>query len=401
LVHALKFYTIKYASLESISVTQGSVVKKLLKIAFLGLILAVFLTLGGGAFLYFTQPTRSTPYPYIFTKTQWDGLEEAAQAQVLLVGDRMGARLGEYLPAVNQAIDPLLRSPLRVVNWSRNGEGLHRTLQRLKQLETWPRILIFHGLSQELEEQRFFLASEQAIATNFVRFDQDWIASLIMSFPVLSRFLYFPHRMVQLDEVTPYLQELEAPELQRRQALTYLVVANELNELITLSRRHNTELIFITTPINLELRPRLTCENAQTPTIIQEQRDIDRLLEAGLTKEAYARAKLLAENTPANAYNYYLKGMSAIENGIFSEALGALQMATAYDCRVWRGNVVLNQLLMGLADAGEVRVIDFDYLVNQNLGRDSLFLNELYPQEPYYLRLTQQLIDEIKRIYRL
>lgn len=375
--------------------------KKLLKLGFSAIVLALLAAIAGVVALFIIMPTRTVPYPYVFDKKEWDGLDEANRAQVLLIGDRMGHQLAPYLKAINDAIDPMLREPLRVYSWARQGEGLHRSLERLKQLERWPRILILHGLSQELDEQRFYMSGQLSIAKNFVRYDNETISSLIMGYPPLSRILFHPHRLVRLGEVTPYLQTLEAHQQQQRFAMTYLLLSNELRELITLARRNETSLIFITTPLNLEERPRQVCENAQTPTMLREQRDIESLIEAEKFKEAYARAEQLATQTPGNALNYYLKGISAMNIGQLSEAQGSLQLATAYDCRPWRANVVTNQLLLTMADSYKFTVLDFDFMVNQNLGRDVLFLNELYPQDIYYQRLAQRLVDEVKLIYRL
>ncbi len=371
--------------------------KWILRLSFLGLLLA----LAAVGALWVKMPTRVTPYPYLFKKTSFEGAKEAEEAQILLVGDRMGVHLEAYLSKIGVRTDPKLREPLKVYSWARPSEGLHRTLEKLKTLKQWPKILILHGLSQELAEQRFFLKDEPAILKNFFRFNNPTISSLIIAYPPLSRILYYPHQLIELDEFTPYQLELNANDQQKRMALTYLLAHTELTEIIQLARRHQTQLVFITTPVNLEIPPKRICENSQTPTMEFEQKDVQYLLDSGKLKEASTRIQRITDNTPANAQNYFLKGVTALMQGDFSQAQGALQLAAVYDCEPWRSHAVFNQILLKNADAHDFHVIDFDFMVNQNLGRDVLFLNELFPQDVYYQRMTDELVSIIEKILKI
>lgn len=374
---------------------------KALKILGLSFVLLLVAIGGVAAYLYQTRPTRLTPYPYTFTKTEWEGLAEAEQAQVLLVGDRMGHRLAGYLNKIQEATSDQLAEPLRVYSWARQSEGLHRTLEKLRQLKRWPSVLIFHGLSQELEEQRFYLKDKSWIVRNFQLYEHDQMQSLLLAAPVLSRFVYWPHELVRFDEYTPYQIELEDTIQQERMALTYFLLRHEIRELIQLARQNQSHLILVTTPVNLEVAPRKVCANADTPTIQAEQRDIRALLDQGLTKEAFARASELVRLTPGNAQSFYLRGLSALELADYSVAQGALQLAAVYDCEPWRAHAIMNQGLIQQADQTQTTLIDFDFLVNQNIGRDHLFLDNLFPHEAYYLKASNELVKEVKQFFRL
>jgi hypothetical protein len=376
-------------------------VKKLLK----WLVFLIFLS-GGVAiaavlYLWSSQSTREVPYPYIFEERELEGLDQASQAQILIVGDRMASRLSEYLPLIGKEFNPRLRDPLKVYSWARAGEGFHRTLNKLKNLSSWPEVLLVHGFSQELEEQRFFLQDKKTIVKNFMNYENPWIQSLVIAYPDLSRLLYWPHRLMRIKDFAPYQVEIDDHLHQKRDALTNLILRYEIQELIRLARKNQTTLIFVTTPLNLEVKPKRVCSHAQTTTMGREQRDIEQLLEHGKTKEAFARAETLATQTPMNALNYYLLGKSALELADYSRAQGALQVATMFDCFAWRSTAVTNQLVLQLADQEGLAVIDFDFMVNQNLGRGVLFHDELYAQELYYLEMMKELIALLRQRFRI
>lgn len=375
--------------------------KKLLKGLVSLFFLSGILAIGAALYLWTTQATRIIPYPYVFEKSEIEGIEEASNAQILIVGDRMGSRLSEYRSMIGEEFNPRLRDPLRVYSWARAGEGFHRTLHKLKNLTQWPEFLIVHGLSQELEEQRFFLQHKSSIVKNFIQYENAWVQSIVIAKPDLSRFLYWPHRLMKIQDYSPYTVEIDDHLHQERLALTTLVLRYEIQELIRLSRQHQTTLIFVTTPLNLEVKPKRVCDHAQTPTMAREQRDIEQLIEMGKTKEAFARAERLATQTPMNALNYYWLGISALKLADYSRAQGALQIATMADCFAWRSSATFNQLLLQLADHENVAVVDFDFLVNQNIGRDVLFLDELYAQEIYYQRAMKEIITLLRQRLRI
>ena len=68
--------------------------KKLKNLCFLTLLLGV----GTVWFIYKSRLTLITPYPYKVTKTNWEGHDSAKNTDILILGDRMGLALKEYIP---------------------------------------------------------------------------------------------------------------------------------------------------------------------------------------------------------------------------------------------------------------------------------------------------------------
>jgi hypothetical protein len=58
------------------------------------------------------------------------------------------------------------KSSLKVKILAEKGEGLHRTLHRLKMLKALPPIIIYHGGSEELFEKSFLSSEYSAIMEN-------------------------------------------------------------------------------------------------------------------------------------------------------------------------------------------------------------------------------------------
>jgi hypothetical protein len=113
--------------------------KTLIKTAlFLGVIIAI---LGG---LLYRKHVYIIPFPYEVaetpTKIYRDSLKQAQEAQVLIVGDRMGVALNSYIPMIKSELEKELKTAPAIYNWSRPHEGLHRTLNKIKSLKKVPPI---------------------------------------------------------------------------------------------------------------------------------------------------------------------------------------------------------------------------------------------------------------------
>lgn len=353
------------------------------------------------AWVYQNGQTAINPLPYNFKTQVFEGLPAAEEAHILFVGDRMGASLDPYLELINKSLDKKLKEPLRVYNWSRNGEGLHRTLAKLKTLNKYPQVVIYLGGGQEFEERRFYLSESSAILENFLRSQDERMLSIIMTAPVMSRFLYLPHKRVVFDEFIAETEEMDAMQIQSRISTTFQIFRFEMQEMIRLLKSQKSHLILTTQPINLDIPPKKICDNAQTSTQRVEQKDIVALLQADRTKEAYARSKALVENSVGNALNFYLKGQSAKALGQYQEAMGNLQLATIFDCQLWRASPLLNEMIGQFAKKEDLFLVDFNQLLNQNFGEDELFLGELYPQHLYYQRFINEVLAKITQILAL
>ena len=94
-------------------------------------------------------PPSFVPYSYRFKSFEPAGKKEAVLSDILILGDRMGQRLSFYIPALKKKRD------WNIYNWSETGEGLHRTLNKVRHLSAFPPVVIYHGSVDEFYEKKF------------------------------------------------------------------------------------------------------------------------------------------------------------------------------------------------------------------------------------------------------
>ncbi len=352
--------------------------------------------IGYVAFIYKFKPETIVPYPYIITQKIWEGSDSAASANVLILGDRMGLRLNRYINSLTQNTSKNLKKPLSIVNWSAEHEGIHRTVAKLKSLKSPPQLIFYHGASEEFFEKRFLTSDQKVIAENFKLYDDDEMLSLIMTFPILSKVIYKALSYYRLgsnimEDKTKYPEKHKQIQME----MMYQFYIHELRELIRYSREKGSILVLMTTPLNLKIEPKRVCENSISSSLLREQDEIELLINDGDAKSAYIKAKALIQHTIGNARTYRLVAQSLMKLGRFSEAKTYFENSTAFDCATWRGNVVFNNIIRKAAEKHDLRLVDFDDLVNKNLGSNVLFMDEIYPQELYYEQLVQTIENTI------
>lgn len=343
------------------------------------------------SYLYLERPTAIIPYPY---QLKLSRPVLSSTPNVVILGDRMAQRLERYIPTLTENTSKNLQRPLNILSLAGEHEGLHRSLAKLKMINPAPGLVIYHGATEEYFEKRFVIQDRDTIFHNFKTYKDERYLSLLMTFPILSKFIYRGTNIYHLgDKIKANTTEYPAPQKLVQMEIEQKLYEQELNELVVYCRERGIPLMMITTPLNLQVGPKKVCPNAISATLLNEQEDIQLLLNDGDAKSAYAKAKTLLEAAPGNALSYHLLGQVLAKLGRFKEARVYLENSTAFDCETWRGNVLFNNMQRRLAEKNELPLIDFDDLVNQNYGKNILFLDELFPQELYY----EQLMEIIQR----
>ena len=116
-----------------------------------------------------TKPTMITPYPYTFSYTHSQH-DEIQNSQILILGDRQGKHLDAFLPELTKEVSVNLRKPIKIFNWSSNGDGLHRSLEKLKSLKKIPPLVVVYGTSQEFYEKKFNINDHKTIFSKVLIF---------------------------------------------------------------------------------------------------------------------------------------------------------------------------------------------------------------------------------------
>ena len=156
-----------------------------------------------------------------------------------------------------------LSKQIKIISLAQKGEGLHRTLMKIKSLKRLPLVTIYLGGSEEAYEQRFKSRDIKTISKNFSLYEDDRIKTLLMVFPALARFIYTPvsyKRLIQ--DIIPDANEYSDYFIQKRNMIQFKLYKQELNELFSYIKEHGSYLYALTQPINYSASPKKSCSNS-------------------------------------------------------------------------------------------------------------------------------------------
>ena len=343
---------------------------------------------------YEKNPVKITPYPFQIVEDYKNQTSTVERASVVIVGDQMGHGLNTYLPGLIQDISSNLAEVIKVFNWSRKIEGMHRTLSKIKSLRQIPEIIIYHGGSQEFFEKTFHVKDKKKILTNFKKHSDEKILSLIMAFPILSKFIYEPVNLIELDQFNEDQDRLEGKDKLTKMEMTYKFFRHQLWDMINYVKEKNSTIILLTTPINLKIPPKKVCKGTTNALLKLELEKIEKEIKSKKYKLAFQKLELLKKKVLGNSKLLYFSGISTEKLGFPKTAEKILQKSAVFDCGAWRGNKIFNNIIREASQKHDLFLIDFDKIVNSQFGKGPLFLGDTYPQTFFY----KQVIEEIKQV---
>lgn len=340
-----------------------------------------------------------TPFPYKFAQPS---AEYKVEAPILIIGDRMGARLSRYTEQLRDVISADIDNKIKVQSLAKAGYGLHRTLEDLKVIQKWPQILIYQGGSEEFSEEKFHQQEISRIKTNFERFSDERLQTLIILYPWLSRIIYEPVKKISLQS-SPELRDspLSEKEYLSKLDTELLLFREQLQELVKMSKDRNALLILTTTPINLDIAPKKTCSISTNIEIEKEILELKDLLRKNNPKAAYVLSSKMVTKHIGNAQVKYLHGQISRRMGNLNEAIPHLLDSTAFDCLPWRSTHLQNNIIRSVASDNQVILFDFAQLLDRDYSKNKTFVDEIYPQNLYYELGMEQLGILIKNILKI
>ena len=343
---------------------------------------------------YEKNPVNITPYPFQIVEDYKDQIPIVERSSVVIVGDQMGHSLNSYLPSLIKDISSNLAEVIKVFNWSRKQEGMHRTLSKIKSLKNLPEVVIYHGGSQEFFEKTFFLKDKAKILANFKKHSDEKILSLIMAFPTLSKFIYEPVTTIELDQWNEDNDDLEGQDKLSKMEMTYKFFRHQLWDMVNYVKEKNSTLILLTTPINLIIPPKKVCKGATNALLKLEMEKIENEIKSEKYKIAFQKLELLKKKVLGNSRLLYFSGISTAKLGFPKTAEKILQKSAVFDCGAWRSNKIFNNIIREASTKHDLFLIDFDKIVNSQFGKGPLFLGDTYPQTFFY----KKVIEEIKQV---
>ena len=362
-----------------------------IRIIFILLILAV-----GGLFWAFRSPSPGgfIPYSYHFKSFEPVGAEEAAQSDVLIVGDRMGRRLDFYTHLLKE------QGGWNVYNWSETGEGLHRTLNKMRHLSRIPPVVIYHGGADEFYEKKFDPVRDyKGIRQNLLTYQKNKKSIWARQFPRLAAFFLYPFSFdIPLDDKPLFnADKYEAFDKQRQMELTYHFFKLEFGELLSFFNKGRSAFIVVPPPLNLERKPGEVCTNTSIRLIRSRQKQLEAFLAQGAGAGMVAMAERLVRDSPGNAHSLHLRGRTYKAVGKLQEAKASFYRAGAFDCDTLKGSIIFNKIMILMAEKRNLTVVDFNSMVNNDFGKEGLFVENLFPEKSYYQQLMSVLGREVTK----
>lgn len=340
------------------------------------------------------------PKPYIISSKAYNKIE--IDAPILIIGDRIAARLATFKADLAAKISEKLSKPIKIDSLALDGEGIHRTLKKIKKLERLPLIIIYIGNTDQGKEATFKISEIKKIESNLKLYEDPEIRSLLMALPVVSKFIYSPIKLTKMqEEIKISKKRLPDHIFQRKSALDYKLYETTLEQFMGYIVKRSSFLIPITTPLNLLEKPKANCYGSMDPST---QEDLELLKEKIKNldfKGSYNISRDLALINQSHATSLFLHGFVSFKLNRFAESQKYLERAIAFDCGNTRGNPIYNNILKKVSRNNRVEYLDFSqYLVDQS-QINYTFIDDIYPQDFYMEKLTDMLALRIKTLLKL
>lgn len=345
--------------------------------------------------------TQVYPIPYLNSPIPAEEIAKAEAADIILIGDSSTHELSKVMNDFIHATASQFKKPLTVYDWGSRAEPMGLTYRKVKSLRSKPLLFIYHGGREELLYQRFPLASFSTVQKNIELTKNDTILSIIMAYPALSRFIYFPHKKFNISK-TSKLYPTDLPPKASMDILNilYEIYSMEAKQLFSYLKEIDAKAWVIPQALNIQQEPHRVCEN----TIDQEQiKTIEKArahAKEGRYKDAFNELNESVKVNKGNALLYYETAQMLMKLGNFSEARKAFYQAMIYDCGLKDSNPIFLKILMEQAELRQFHVIDFNRMVTNNLGHNVLFLDEETPQPLYYQYLNEKIIKDFLRFIK-
>jgi tetratricopeptide (TPR) repeat protein len=342
-----------------------------------------------------TVPEQIIPYPYVL-QTPMPQLE--TENKIALFGDKMGKKLAQYLPTLEESMSKGLAKSIKIEDYTEAHEGLHRTLVKLKSLKSLPKVILYHGGSEEFYEKKFYSNDGKRILRNFRIYDDSTVQTALLFSPFMSHFIYKRINRIDLPS-HPMIDDSNyaSSELFLRQEVAFKLYAEEFKEFVQYIKSKDSILILISIPYNLDIPPRRVCESSLTDNFKEAKPQIEALKQSGDYKSLLSLLNETIKNNPGNAELYFELGMALKNLGRKPEGITNIELSMAYDCDLWRGGEIYNTIARTIAAKEEIFYFDFSQFIKDQWGMNELFSDDFYPQNVYYEKAMENLGGLLKQ----
>jgi hypothetical protein len=349
---------------------------------------------------YVKNTANVIPYPFEFSEEIYSN--QGIDAPIVIIGDSMSERLATFKDVLSKKMSTKLSKDIKIQIMANEGDNVQRSLMKLRKLKKAPLVIIYMGNTDTSYESLFKSSQIPSIDKNFELYNNDYIKSLIMIYPPISRLLYTPVKRKQLTG-NVIKNEIEYKDLltQKRLVTNYKLYETGLDELIKFTKRRGSFLIPMTTPLNLISVPKKSCYGSMTEDGTSDLKLLKDLLRKKDYKSALNTSKDLALIYSSNSQALYLHGLVSRKLNLKEQSQRYLELAIAYDCKNNRGNPVYNSILKKISNKYQIEYFDFHQLVVDESYKNYTFLDDVYPQDIYFTKAVDVLAYKLKNLLKL
>lgn len=351
-------------------------------------------------FKFYQNPSMKVPFPYEFSPEVYNDI--SVDAPIVIIGDRMGVKLSNFSKLLADTISEDLSNPIKVESIAQKGEGIHRTLEKVKKLKKLPLFLIYIGGGEETFEKKFNTSDIPVILKNFNFYNDDLIQTLLIIYPDLSRLIYEKFERQSLSsQIQKDESNYSAIEHLKRNEIEFSLYQYHLRELLSYAKEHNSAVITISHPINLDIAPKESCPGTINEEGIKELEKVMELVKQKDYKTSYNITSELSKKFQSNARVHYLNGMIAKNLGNIKHARKSLIKSSAFDCKPWRATAVYNGILKKVSRENQIFYYDFNRYLEDKWTQNLTFEDEIYPQNYYIEKMVKTLAGKIRKVLKL
>jgi tetratricopeptide (TPR) repeat protein len=220
--------------------------------------------------------------------------------------------------------------------------------------------------------------------------------------------VYWPHprtslkfyRETEKDIPSPFPSDLKPVKALKVMENIYEVYRWEATELFNYLKFKDARFWLVPQAYNVKVPPTRTCENATNLEIEKLLKQASGLIIANKTKEAFAIVNSILMENKTHARALYTMGNLMMKRGDFSSARRAYYQSMLYDCSLRRSNPLFLKILMEQAEKKNFKIINFNQMVTNYLGKNILFEDLRKPQGIYYNKLVNQLVLDFDKFLK-
>ncbi len=376
-------------------------------ISFLVFVILIIVFFGAMWWEKKNNPIRVFPFPYTFhheLKSTKDFTPNQEEFTIGVIGQNSDFHEGMDLENLKKSLEEKVKHPVKFIFLGKPTDHLPRVLNLLRSMKNLPKYILWWGPLNEFKEQKFFENHIPAIESNILRYKNDLLLTFIMAIPEISKYVYSFDGQYSFSSKPRPINKMNHVQKILYKELNYTLIGFEIDEILQILEKHQSEIIAITPPLKIGHGPFEVCEASQFPTLTDELQEVQKNMNEGAYKSVILALKPFIEKIRGNAMLHHTFGTALLNSGEIQEGVQHLLLAQSFDCGIFdpqyfdplsieifkKKFLSLQRPLIALDDWSKVQLTHKTFFDGQG-GIDIFYKDKLY----------KDIVEEIARLYEI